>query len=345
MTIVQQIASAHDRLEANQRSTEFIQVARCMAAGISAEQAETMNVPARTARLLKSAVSLNNPAAAVALSEFKIVSDGFIESLAQLSVFDRMLQDGMRKVPLRSRVFVSTVVPSGRVPAASQVKPISALSLTGSTLDPEKAAAIIVVSQELLKLTSSAAQAMFANELRQGVAMVTDQHFLSTLIAATTPIASAGSSVTNVLTDLNALLAALTVNASSKIYWILSPANLKKLCVKATSGTPDGRAFPSLTINGGEVGGITVLASDQLTATQALMVDARAIAGNTEIVTLSVSRESTLQLDTSPDSPPTAATIPLSLWQADCAAIKAERFFAFELLRTNAVASLSGVTY
>jgi hypothetical protein len=35
----------------------------------------------------------------------------------------------------------------------------------------------------------------------------------------------------------------------------------------------------------------------------------------------------------------------LSLWQENKTALRAERFFAFELLRTNAVASLSGVSY
>jgi hypothetical protein len=284
-SIAAQIGAAHERMEINTRSTEFIQVARALCLRMSAPEAvEKMRLPDRTARILKSPVTVNNPTNATALSDFRIVSNGFVEGLAQLSAFDRLLADGaMRQVPLRARVFITTTISTGNVVGATMVKPLSEMALSGGTLDPEKSVCIIVVSDESLKLTSAAAQGMFADSLRTGVANATDARFLSTLIAATTPTASAGNTVANILTDIRALLATIVVNARSRLYFVLSPANLKALLTKTTSGgSADGRAFPNLTISGGEFGGITVLASDQIGATQALLIDATGLAGGSE---------------------------------------------------------------
>jgi hypothetical protein len=50
-------------------------------------------------------------------------------------------------------------------------------------------------------------------------------------------------------------------------------------------------------------------------------------------------------VDTSPDSPPTASTNLISLWQSDLLARRMERFFGFTVMRASGVASLSGVNY
>jgi hypothetical protein len=50
-------------------------------------------------------------------------------------------------------------------------------------------------------------------------------------------------------------------------------------------------------------------------------------------------------MESAPDSPPTGATVMLSLWQNDLVALRMERFFGFTLMRSNGAASLSGVNY
>jgi hypothetical protein len=75
------------------------------------------------------------------------------------------------------------------------------------------------------------------------------------------------------------------------------------------------------------------------------MVAADGLAGSADIVALDASRQALLQLDTAPDSPPTAGTVPTSLWQTDSVGLKAERHFGFTIHRDTAVASLSGVSY
>jgi hypothetical protein len=62
-------------------------------------------------------------------------------------------------------------------------------------------------------------------------------------------------------------------------------------------------------------------------------------------VRLDIARHASLQMDTAPDSPPTANTVALSLFQRNMVALRAERTFGFAPIRSGAIASLSGVAY
>jgi hypothetical protein len=93
-------------------------------------------------------------------------------------------------------------------------------------------------------------------------------------------------------------------------------------------------------------GGVTAIASDSIPFGAALMFAADAIVGNADAILPGKSEQSTLQMEsTSPDSPPVAGTVLLSLWQNDLLALRMERFFGFTVMRTSGVTSLSGVSY
>ena len=144
---------------------------------------------------------------------------------------------------------------------------------------------------------SPGALALLNSELTAGAVAAVDSVFLAALIAATSPIASAGSSLANIVTDLGALLAAVTTGANSKIYYVLSPANVKKLAMKSSStGAP---AWPNLTVNGGDIAGITVIASDQISSTAGVMFAGDALAGNSDPIVLDGSEQAIVQVETS----------------------------------------------
>jgi HK97 family phage major capsid protein len=243
---------------------------------------------------------------------------------------------------LRSRGFTVTTGISGSVPSETTIKPISSLVLGTSLVEPRKAVAILVATEELLK--QPGAEQLFNSELTGAVVAATDSQFLTGLIAATTPTASAGALLANIVTDLSVLLSAITNGPNSKIYFIVSPTNAKKLALKASSiGSP---AFPNIGPNGGEIiPGVTMLVTDQIPSATAIMLAADAVAGNADTIVLDGSRQAILQLQTTPDSPVSTSTIFQSLWQTNEQALRAERFFGFTVVRASGVASLSGVAY
>ena len=308
---------------------------------------EVKGLSPRVATIVKTAVDVGGTTEgnwAAPLGDYAAVSAAWLESLRPFSVFDRMLADGIVRVPLKTRISIVTGSVTGYGIAQANVKPISSLSLAADTIEPRKAVATIVISEELAKFATPAAEKLFNAELKKGVAAATDSVFLSGLAVGVTPSASAGSSAANVLTDLQTLLAAVTTGPNSRLYFIVDATNAKKLVTKTNSS--GAVAFAGMGINGGEIlPGVQALVSDQLAANTAMLVDATGIIGETSNVDLKMARHATMQFDDAPDSPPTALTGMVSLWQYNLRALMAERWFGFSKARSTAVAMLSGVNY
>ncbi len=188
---------------------------------------------------------------AAPLGDYAAVSAAWLESLRPVSVFDRLLADGIVRVPLKTRIIIVTGGITGYGITEAHVKPISSLSLDADTIEPRKAVATIVISNELAKFATPASEKLFNSELRKGVAAATDLVFLSGLAVGVTPSASAGSSAANVLTDLQTLLAAIDTGPNSRLYFIVDATAAKKLVTKTNSS--GAIAFPSMGINGGEI--------------------------------------------------------------------------------------------
>jgi hypothetical protein len=110
-------------------------------------------------------------------------------------------------------------------------------------------------------------------------------------------------------------------------------------------GTAAGPDFPGMTPMGGTLMGTPVLVSDGCLAGDFILVDASGIGGAAGEMVLQQMREATLQLDAAPDSPPTAATTLVSLWQENLAGILCERYFVATKLRTDSVGYITGAAY
>jgi hypothetical protein len=258
---------------------------------------------------------------------FRQLATGFVSELSHIGVFDRALPD-MVNQPLRTRLAVSVTAVAGSEVAEGAEKTISQMAFRGEVLEARKAAAIVVITQELARLAQ--ADEAIGAALRRGVVAATDASFLSYLIGLTTPTPSSGS----VLDDLATLSAALSIGSASRLYFVTTPAAAAQLAF--TAGV-SGQAYPGMTPLGGQIG-INVLVSDQLQTGQAVLFDASSIAATSEAVTLSAAGEASVDLG---DSPGTLA----SLWQRDLVAVRAERWYGFAALRLDAIASLSGALY
>ena len=71
----------------------------------------------------------------------------------------------------------------------------------------------------------------------------------------------------------------------------------------------------------------------------------RNVAAATEPPRFDISREATIQIDDTGDSPPLTSTNYASCWQLNLAAIKIERYIGVKLLRTDGAAKITGVGY
>ena len=346
MGVVAQLAQRTEVAESRLASAEFVKFARVlMACGgnrhEALEKAAEHRARPRVVDIFKSAVTGGTLSDWSAIADYKVISQAFSESLRTVGCYDAMLPD-FTPAPLRSRGITITTGITGSVVGERAVKPISTIALGNALVEPKKAAAIIVMTDEVVRSADATVNSLFANELKKGVVAAVDATFLSALVASTVPVASAGATFNNILTDLGVLVDGVVTGPNSKLFYVTSPANMKKLLLKSTG--QGGIAFPALG-DGSLIPGITAIASDQLAAGVAIMVDATAIAGSADALMLDASNTTNLEMQTTPDSPPTGSTVVTSLYQSNLTALRCERFFGFTLLRSNAVASLSGVSY
>ena len=333
------------------KSTDLAALARMLALGggslvqasVIAESTKASE-PVRT--VLRAAVdagTLTSPGFAAALVENGVVS-AFVEGLRSRSAFARMLIDGgLLRVPLRTSAAVILADASGFIVGESMPIPISGLALCGRMLAQQKAAGLVVISNELVRSISPAARALLDNSLRAAVGAALDAKFIDLITDSIAPLPASGATALAALADLKAMLDLVNTSAGGSLYWLLPPAVAN---AAATLAGADGElVFPAMSPLGGEMLNLPALVSDAVLDGQIVLVDASGIGGEIESVTVEVSDQATLQMETAPTNPPVSATVFQSLWQANRAALLARAFFGAERLRDTAVAVLSGVAW
>lgn len=338
-------------LDQSAGGAEFVRLARLVgrARGSLAHarhMAEASPGDERAARILRSAVAAGTMADAAwagDLAGYGVIASGFLESLRSLSVFDRMFSDGaIRRIPLRTRLAVSTIAGIGAEVGEGMNIPVSSMAFAAWGLDARKVQALIAVTNEVLDGTTNAGAALLANELRGGVASATDAAFLAGLVTSnTTTIAGSASP----LTDLGELLDVVNTKGAGKPYLVVAPRTANRLATKAT--TTGEQAFPGVTPQGGEIAGVPLLVSDQAPAPDsnghgAILIDGSAIGGDSDTVAVDASENAALQLASDPAS---GAQQLVSMFQTNSTALLATRWFGFELIRDSGVAVLSGAQW
>jgi HK97 family phage major capsid protein len=344
------LAQLNAAYETNERARNFAAVAlhlmrapRSNPVSGALADAEQSRASPQVIEILKAAVvggSLGDASWAGSLSAYRTISNGFVEMLRNVGVFDRMLAGGMRRLPLRTRIAITTAAGSGSTVAESKWKPVTNLSLSGADiLAAQKASCIICMTDELARLAPPAAIDLLGTELRAGVVAATDAAFIATLIDTISSIPSLGQTASAAVADLRALLTAIDTNAQSRVFVITTPLIVKQLAMLYDDG---GLVFLNLTPTGGEISGMTVMASDQVATGNIIMVDATGICGESDVVTLDSSTAAALQMSATPTD---SAQPMVSLFQSNMVGLKAERWFGADRLRDSAVAVLEGASY
>jgi Phage capsid family len=348
-SIATQIGKVHASIEAKDRATEFVQVAKILMTtpkGLAVIEAEKLRANPRVAEFIKTVVAPGTTSDATFASPLaqRVLADAFLSSLAPLSLFDA-LWPSFLQVPLNSSVVSvsATIAGAAEIPQ-THVKPTSKLTLAASDLDAKKIATIVAVTDELLKIGGTMATNLLRRELTNGVAKSTNTWLLSTIAGSATSVAASGFTSLGVRQDLRTLLSLVNSGADAKLFLITTRTIAEALTMLPDSAGSGG--FPQATVQGGSIGGIPLLVCDEVTSGEMILLDAGAVAAGTSgALVLEQSNEATIQLDTAPDSPQSATTNVISLWQNNLSAIRAERYLGAKLIRSDAIAKLSGVSY
>jgi hypothetical protein len=196
------------------------------------------------------------------LGDWRISKNAFFTSLRSRSVFFRLLDSGFRKVPLRAHLGLVTANATGWIVNEGAPIPLTALKLSSPTLMPTKAAALMVVTDEVARSMGDGAMGTVNTELRGAISDAVDVKFFDLVIDGDTPTyASSGNHQPSILADLKKLLDAVNTHGVGLIAWAMAPDVANAI---VTSGI-DAIAR-NMTPLGGEMLGLPALVSSTVSS-------------------------------------------------------------------------------
>jgi HK97 family phage major capsid protein/HK97 family phage prohead protease len=279
----------------------------------------------------------------------------FIDLLRPSTLIGRI--SGLRKVPFN--VSIPKTTSGGAVSWVGQAKPkpVRALAFGTVSLPFAKAAGIVVLTKELVQLSTPSAQEVVRDTMIDTMRVFLDTQFIDPTVAISANVSPA--SITNGVTgfaatgtteaaaraDLRALMATmsaanyevgqLTLIMSSSVAFTLGSI------VNALGQT----SFPGLGPNGGTIMGVPVVTSN-VVGTQIVAVHAPSVLfaddGQTSI---DVSEQASVQMDDAPTDPLTSTQVMVSLWQANLVGLRFDRFATWLKARSDAVNRITAVAY
>jgi HK97 family phage major capsid protein/HK97 family phage prohead protease len=291
----------------------------------------------------------------------------FIEYLRPMTILGKFGVGGvpnLTRVPFRTALVGQTGGGQAWWVGEGAPKPLTAFDFSRTTLTPLKVATITVVTEELLRDSSPAAEPILRNSLAAAVAERTDIDFIdpdktasagvspASVTNGVTPITSTGNDADAIREDIRQVFATFIAdnNAPTTGVWIMSATTA--LAVGMLMNPLGQQEFPGITMNGGTLFGLPVITSEYFTAETAggfvALVNARDIyfADDGEVM-VDMSREASLQmLDNPTNSSATGtATAMVSMFQTNSVALRAERTLNWAKRRAGAVALLDGVNW
>jgi HK97 family phage major capsid protein/HK97 family phage prohead protease len=275
----------------------------------------------------------------------------FLELLRAATVVDRIAN--LRKVPFNCKVPSQSASGTYGWVGEMKPKPVTKLAFTSDALGINKVAGIIVLTDELVRLSNPSAEDLARRDMIAGIAAFIDQQFLDPAVAAVAGVnpgsitngAPTAVATTNPLADIMGLINHFATNniPVDGLAIVMSPSNALSLSFRTTlDGSP---VFPGLSMDGGSYKGIQFITSNVVGPLVVALQPQYVLMADEGGVTIDASREASLQMDSAPASPADATTVMVSLWQMNCVGLRAERFITWKRANANAVKYLTGAAY
>jgi hypothetical protein len=308
--------------------------------------AEKQRASDKVINVLKAVVnahSTSDTGFTTASADYRAIATGFVELLRSRSMFYNLLEGGnLARVPLRTRLGVVTQSATGDVLAEGVAAPVSKMALSGPALEPVKAVALIVVTDDIIKTAAPGAQALLSRELRNSVAAAVDLSFWRMLDGDDTVSIPATA---DPLADLRAALAAVSLTGSEDLVFLASP----DVAVRASTYVNAGgvRLFPLMGPAGGQMLNVPVLVSGALPAGTLALLDSSSVAAGSETITLDLSDSATLEMRDNPtaDSVEGTPANQVSMFQTNSVAFRSVAWFAAERFRQQSFALINNVNW
>jgi HK97 family phage major capsid protein len=281
--------------------------------------------------------------------------DEFLELLRPKTLIGRI--PGFTQVP--PNVSVPSQTGGGTYSWVGQgnAKPVTSAAFATVSVPFSKAAGIIVLTKELVRLSNPSAEQLIRTEMIKGMQQFLDVQLIDPAVAVSAGVnpasitngaaTAASFGVTAAFARQDLVRAAQAFTAAefplSESVWIMNESNALALGIALNAlGQP---MFPGFTGDGGTLLGAKVVVSNAAT-TKLILVHAPSILFADEGgVQIDVSQEASVQMDSVPTNPSDATTVLVSFFQRNLVGLRAERMITWIRARTAAVHYTTAVAY
>lgn len=303
------------------------------------------------------------PAASTLSDEWagNLINDGgvafadFVEYLRPRTLYGQVA-DRFRRLPFDTPVLVQGSGGTGYWVKEGEAKPLTQWTYTRTKLTPLKVAAIAAATKETLMRASVSADTFLRDELARAVgaridgtlvsddAAVTDESPAGLLNGTAELTLTGDGTIAGIRCDIATFMTALISNnlTVSGAIWVM-PETVAVQLALATNEV-GGPAFPGMTPTGGTLAGLPAFASQYVPIDSngpivALIKADEVFLGDEGGLTVSVSDQASLQMDSDPtqnSTTPTGSSM-VSMFQTNSVAFLVERFLNWQKRRAAAV--------
>jgi HK97 family phage major capsid protein/HK97 family phage prohead protease len=332
--------------------------------------------------VLKAAVAAgsttNQPWAGALVSAEGAVFAEFLEHLRPQTILGKFGTGGipaLRSIPFRVPIGSQTSGGAASWVGEGIAKPLTYFEVAKTSLEPLKVAAIVVVTEELLRYASMPAEQWLRDQLVAALRERLDLDFIDpaiTAIPGTRPasitngvstVTSSGSSADAVRADVAAVMGNFIAanNLATSSVWIMDANTALRVSMMTNTLGQTEDFARNLSMAGGTFAGIPVIVSEYVGefagspgASYVWLVAAdQVFLGDEGGFNVDLSREASLLMDTaptmssggvgSPDAPVGAQLV--SMYQTNSVALRAERTISWVKARASAVQGISNVQW
>ena len=301
------------------------------------------------------------------LYQYQYMTSEFVSLLRSATILDKI--QGFRNVPFNIRVPTQSAGSTAYWVGEGSMKPLSSAAFSTFTMSFAKVAALVPFTQESLRFDNPSLETLMRQDMIAAIAKKLDTDLLDPTKAAGTgsggaspasltngvsSIVATGTDATAAMRDARTLLntiASLDIDMSTGV-WVMHPTQAISLSLMLNAlGQPE---FPSMRPGGGTFVGFPVITSTNIPSSggsptdgymMAFIVPSEILLADDGNVTIDASDQASLQFDSAPDSPVSASTVTVSLWQANLIALRAERYINWYKRRSGCVQYLDFVKY
>jgi HK97 family phage major capsid protein/HK97 family phage prohead protease len=299
------------------------------------------------------------------LVDYTTMADEFVDLLRPMTILGKFGTNGvpaLRRVPFNVRMATQTGGGTYKWVGEGKAKPVGELVIGEITMRWAKASGIIVVTDELMRMSNPAVEGVVRNDMLRGMAAFTDAQFIDPQVfevANTSPasitnlvtdISASGTDADALRTDIESLWAPFFTANIAPTTGVFIMSNRQAMKISLMRNALGQKEYPDMTPLGGILEGFPAIASESVPDTSdggmIVFLNADDIYYSDDgPVTIDASREASLDMNTAPTEPTGASTVMVSLWQRNLIALRAERYINWKRRRSAAVGYISGANY